>query len=266
MATTSTRAEVFYPESDGKPMAETTFHRDVMIELIVGLQDWFADDPLAYVSGNEFLYCVEGQPRSGSSRPTSGVVRGIDKTTLRPIYKTWQEGGKGPDFVVEMTSPLDPPRGPGQEVPDLPGRPEGPRILPVRPARRIPRARPCKATGWSRGNTARSSPRPAGSRARSWACTWRPTADLIRLFDPATGRRLLNRLETAREGARRPGDARTPRSGARRRDPPEGRDDPGRRTRRSRRRTRPSARPRRRTSGSAGRSKPSGPARTPKRK
>ncbi len=103
MATASTRAEVFYPESDGKPMAETTQHRDVMIELIVGLRDWFADDPLAYVSGNEFLYWVEGNPRRNVS-PDVWFVRGIDKAVVRPSYKTWLEGGKGPDFVLEATS------------------------------------------------------------------------------------------------------------------------------------------------------------------
>jgi Uma2 family endonuclease len=103
MATTSKAAEVFYPESDGKPMAETTFHRDVMIEMIVGLKDWFADDPLAYVSGNEFLYFVEGQPRRVVS-PDVWYVHGIDKTRPRRSYKTWEDEGKGPDFVLEVSS------------------------------------------------------------------------------------------------------------------------------------------------------------------
>ncbi len=100
---TSTRTEVHYPESDGEPMGETTFHRDATMELILALQDWFADDPLAYVSGDDFLYWVEGQPRWNVS-PDVWCVRGIDKTILRRVYKTWQEGGRGPEFVVEMTS------------------------------------------------------------------------------------------------------------------------------------------------------------------
>ena len=103
MATASPKPDDFYPESDGKPMAETTCHRDVMIELIVGLRDWFADDPLAYVSGNEFLYWVEGDPRRNVS-PDVWVARGIDKTVDRWSYKTWLEYGKGPDFVLEATS------------------------------------------------------------------------------------------------------------------------------------------------------------------
>jgi len=103
VAIASTGSDVHYPESDGKPMAETTIHRDVMLELIVGLRDWFADDPLAYVSGNEFLYFVEGDPRRNVS-PDVWVALGIDKDVIRPSYKTWEEGGKGPDLVVEVSS------------------------------------------------------------------------------------------------------------------------------------------------------------------
>ena len=96
-------AEVFYPERDGKPMAETTAHRDVMFELIAELRDWFHDDPLAYVSGNEFLYFVEGDPKRNVS-PDVWMVHGIDKTRYRASYKTWEEGGRGPDLVVEVSS------------------------------------------------------------------------------------------------------------------------------------------------------------------
>jgi Uma2 family endonuclease len=103
MATASTKADVYYPESDGEPMGETIQHRDATIDLILALQDWFVDDPLAYVSGDEFLYYVEGQPRFVVS-PDVWAVRGIDKTIPRPIYKTWLEGGKGPDVVIEVTS------------------------------------------------------------------------------------------------------------------------------------------------------------------
>ena len=96
-------ADVFYPESDGKPMAETPIHQDAMIELIHGLRDQFADDPEVYVSGNMFLYFVEGNPRRNVS-PDVMVVRGVDKNRHRPTYKTWEEGGKAPDLVVEVTS------------------------------------------------------------------------------------------------------------------------------------------------------------------
>lgn len=45
----------FYPVSDGKPMAETEKHRDLMIYFITAMQRHFAEDPNVYVSGNNFL-------------------------------------------------------------------------------------------------------------------------------------------------------------------------------------------------------------------
>jgi len=103
VATISTRADVFYPESDAAPMGETTNHRDANTGRILSLQDWFADDPPTYVSVDEFLDDVEGQPRFVVS-PDVRVVRGIDKTVHRQVSKTWLEGGQGPDLVVELTS------------------------------------------------------------------------------------------------------------------------------------------------------------------
>src|SRR5438046_2147723 len=37
--------EIDYPESDGKPMAETPLHMPVMWNTIQTLIDWYADDP-----------------------------------------------------------------------------------------------------------------------------------------------------------------------------------------------------------------------------
>ncbi len=95
-------APVFYPVSDGKPMAETQIHQEAMIELIQGLQDWYAADPLVYVAGNMFLYFVEGNPKRNVS-PDVMVVQGVAKT-VRDCYMTWQEGGKAPDLVIEVSS------------------------------------------------------------------------------------------------------------------------------------------------------------------
>ena len=95
-------AEVAYPESDGQPMAETETHWNATVDLIQGFRDWFADDPLVYVAGDMFLYFVEGDPKRNVS-PDVMVIRGVDKT-VRPTYKTWEEGGKAPDLVVEVSS------------------------------------------------------------------------------------------------------------------------------------------------------------------
>jgi len=94
--------EIEYPESDGKPMAETPIHRKVMLHLIEALEDHFADEPDVYVSGNMLLYYEKGN-RSASISPDVFVVRGIPKDEDRDVYLLWQER-KAPCFVLEVTS------------------------------------------------------------------------------------------------------------------------------------------------------------------
>ncbi len=94
---------VDYPTRDGRPVGETPKHRDVLWELIDLLRRRFADDPMAYVSGNMMMYYVEGDKRRHVS-PDVFVTTGIpDDGRLRDAYFVWVEG-KGPDFVVELTS------------------------------------------------------------------------------------------------------------------------------------------------------------------
>ena len=92
---------VFYPESDGQPMAETDVHRDLMIDLIAMLREYFHDDPHVYISGNLLLYYEAGNPRR-SVAPDVFVVKGIPGDRRR-IYKLWEEG-QPPDVVFEVTS------------------------------------------------------------------------------------------------------------------------------------------------------------------
>jgi Uma2 family endonuclease len=193
VATASTRAEVHYRESDGEPMGETIQHRDANIDLILALKDWFADDPLAYVSGDEFLYYVEGNPRFVVS-PDVWFVHGIDKTILRPIYKTWLEGGKGPDLVIELTSPSTRRVDKGKKFriyqDALKVReyflfdPLDEYLDPVLQGYRLLEGeyRPIE---------------PVDGRLPSEVLGLHLEADgiLLRLFNPATGQRLLNRLE-----------------------------------------------------------------------
>src|SRR5438094_770635 len=93
---------VHYPESDGKPMAESDLHRKEMTRLIETLDDFFAAGADVYVSGNLLLYYEEGNPRA-SVAPDVFVVRGVPKRD-RPIYKLWEEGAP-PTVVIEVTSP-----------------------------------------------------------------------------------------------------------------------------------------------------------------
>jgi Uma2 family endonuclease len=93
--------EIEYPDSDGKPMAETPIHRKVMSHLIDALEDHFADDPNVYVSGNMLLYYEKG--KRSSVAPDVFVVRGVPKEEERDVYLLWREG-KAPCFVLEVTS------------------------------------------------------------------------------------------------------------------------------------------------------------------
>jgi Uma2 family endonuclease len=90
-----------YPTSDGRPIAETDWHRILMNALIQTLDAWYAQDPMVYVSGNLLLFYVPGDKRRHVS-PDVFVVQGVSKR-LRPNYLVWKEG-QGPDLVIELTS------------------------------------------------------------------------------------------------------------------------------------------------------------------
>lgn len=90
-----------YPETDGKPMAETDIHRQLMMTLIFSLERFFQSEPDVYVSGNLLLYYVEGQPGKRVA-PDVFVARGVGKEARR-IYKLWEEG-RAPDIAIELSS------------------------------------------------------------------------------------------------------------------------------------------------------------------
>ncbi|MXV73254.1 Uma2 family endonuclease [Candidatus Poribacteria bacterium] len=93
---------VIYPESDGKPMAETESHRDIMIDFIQMLKHYFRNTNDVHVSGNLLMYYEEGNPRKSVS-PDVFVAFGVSKKRRR-TYKIWEEG-HAPDFVLEVASP-----------------------------------------------------------------------------------------------------------------------------------------------------------------
>lgn len=93
---------VIYPTRDGRPMGETDKHRELMAYLIAALKVYFADQPNVYVSGNNFVYWEEGNPKARIS-PDGYVVFGPEMR-LRDFYKAWEEGGRLPNVVFEFTS------------------------------------------------------------------------------------------------------------------------------------------------------------------
>ena len=95
------RRPVYYPESDGEPMAETDVHRDQLIDLLTALKDYFRQDEQVYIAGNLLVYYQEGDSQL-SVAPDVFVVFGISKEPRR-TYRVWEEG-KAPDVVFEITS------------------------------------------------------------------------------------------------------------------------------------------------------------------
>lgn len=90
-----------YPESDGKPMAETDKHIQQIINLRFALTEHFQGDPQVYVGSNLLLYYVEGD-HSKSVAPDVFFVRGVPKHDRR-VYKLWAEG-QAPQVVLEISS------------------------------------------------------------------------------------------------------------------------------------------------------------------
>jgi Uma2 family endonuclease len=93
---------IVYPDSDGKPMAETELHVDELLRLLQILRAFFALQPDVYVAGNLILYYEEGNPRASVS-PDVMVVKGVPKLPRRDYYLLWEEGVP-PCFVIEVAS------------------------------------------------------------------------------------------------------------------------------------------------------------------
>jgi Uma2 family endonuclease len=92
--------ETDYLYSDGKPLGETEYHVQNLLDVIDTLQIWFANKPL-YVAGNMFVHYERGNRRKHIS-PDVFAVWDIPKS-MRYNYLVWQEG-KPPDMAIELTS------------------------------------------------------------------------------------------------------------------------------------------------------------------
>jgi Uma2 family endonuclease len=93
--------KIEYPNSDGLPLAESDFQRDVLIYIVEALRLYFRHRPNVYVSGNLFLYYEEGVPDSVVA-PDVFIVFGVPKRK-RNSYLLWREKA-APQFVLEVTS------------------------------------------------------------------------------------------------------------------------------------------------------------------
>src|SRR6188768_4106202 len=92
------------PYDDGEPM-ETIFHDAQDALLKDTLLDAWADRRDFVVAGNLFVYFSAHQIRSNDFRgPDVMVVLDVDGSKERKSWVAWEEGGRLPDVVIEVTS------------------------------------------------------------------------------------------------------------------------------------------------------------------
>jgi len=92
--------EIYYPESDGKPMAETDVHVTLIADLLKTLRTHFSQTEDVKVLADILFYYEEGNPRK-SVAPDVMVVSGVGKHSRR-TFKLWEE--RPPDVVFEISS------------------------------------------------------------------------------------------------------------------------------------------------------------------
>jgi Uma2 family endonuclease len=95
------QTDIFYPSSDGEPVAETYDHLyAILITLEVLTQ--YLHGQKATVLANQFLYYAQGFPKLRVA-PDVMVIFEVEPGG-RDNYKTWEEG-QVPSVIFEMTSP-----------------------------------------------------------------------------------------------------------------------------------------------------------------
>ncbi len=92
----------FYPDSDGKPMADGDEHRHAIQSIRFPLEMRYRHSTDTYVSGDLLMYYVPGDPYRRVA-PDVLVVHGVARGP-RMTYRLWREG-RPPDFVAEVSSP-----------------------------------------------------------------------------------------------------------------------------------------------------------------
>ncbi|MEH2090252.1 Uma2 family endonuclease [Nostoc sp.] len=96
----SQSTEVFYPSSDGEPLAESYAHLCALLSTLEVLRQYLLDRQ-ATVLSNQFLYYAQGFPRLRIA-PDVMVIFNVAPGG-RDNYKIWEEG-QVPVVIFEMTS------------------------------------------------------------------------------------------------------------------------------------------------------------------
>jgi Uma2 family endonuclease len=94
---------VYYPSSDGKPMAETFLHVLAIFEIFELLRERYRDRNVVYIAADMFWYWERGNP-SACVAPDLMVNFGVPEGDERRSFKTWIENGVVPSVTFEMAS------------------------------------------------------------------------------------------------------------------------------------------------------------------
>jgi Uma2 family endonuclease len=96
-------ADLYFPDSDGKPMADNTEQFRWIVLIKENLEILFADEPNVFVAGDLLWFPVKSRLISPVA-PDAMVVFGRPKGR-RGSYKQWQEDNIAPQVVYEILSP-----------------------------------------------------------------------------------------------------------------------------------------------------------------
>ncbi len=97
------KTDVFYPDSDGQPIADNTKQFQWIVDIKENLEAIFAADPNVFVAGDLLWYPVEGSNTTRRA-PDAMVAFGRPKGD-RGSYMQWKEDNIAPQVVFEVLSP-----------------------------------------------------------------------------------------------------------------------------------------------------------------
>jgi Uma2 family endonuclease len=95
---------IYYPSSDGEPMAETDYHLTAIVLLMDALRYFFRNRTDVFVASNLFWFWERGNPAARRA-PDIMVVPGVGNHN-RDSFRSWNEGGAVPRLVIELTSSM----------------------------------------------------------------------------------------------------------------------------------------------------------------
>jgi Uma2 family endonuclease len=103
LSTGKIKNEVFYPISDGKPMADGDKQWKWIVYVTLGFEGVYKKETNVYITSDTFWYPVEGEPKIVQA-PDTMITLGRPRGD-RDCYKQWEEDNIPPQIVFEIWSP-----------------------------------------------------------------------------------------------------------------------------------------------------------------